>query len=153
MTNETPTNAECLGYLLVHEEPEGTLVGGYLLVCLRGRPIEFHCTEPVRATRAQQILFGPTLRSYLVAEVIGQTLLGAASRKPAVLLVEEPAALPLASSGETQAVLLANVPREELPDALENYLGGDLAEPFERIREAIAETRRLAVESTNRDAA
>ena len=64
-----------LGFLTVLEHDEHGLVGGYLLLNMAGRPLEFHCTVPVRPNRAQQILFGPTLRPYLYGEQIGQALL------------------------------------------------------------------------------
>ena len=55
---------------------EQGLFGGYLVLNLLGRPLEFHCTAPVRPNRAQEILYGPTLDPYLCGERIGQTLVG-----------------------------------------------------------------------------
>src|SRR4051812_23172961 len=54
-----------LGFLTVVEDEQQGLVGGYLLLNPLGRPVEFHCTAPVKPNRAQQILYGPTLRPYL----------------------------------------------------------------------------------------
>ena len=48
-----------LGFLTVLEHPQHGLFGGYLLLNLAGRPVEFHCTAPVKPNRAQQILYGP----------------------------------------------------------------------------------------------
>ncbi len=82
-----------LGFLAIVEHELHGLFGGYLLLNAAGRPLEFHCTAPVRPNRAQQILFGPTLGPYLYGEQIGATLVQAAKQKPAVVLVEQRAAL------------------------------------------------------------
>ena len=71
-----------LGFLTVLEHDQQGLVGGYLLLNASGRPLEFHCTAPVKANRAQQILFGPTLAPYLYGEQIGQTLVAKGSIAP-----------------------------------------------------------------------
>jgi hypothetical protein len=80
------------------------LVGGYLILNPAGRPLEFHCTAPVKPNRAQQILFGPTLEPYLYGEQIGQTLVAKGSIEPLavytdaarVLAVRDFVALPVA---------------------------------------------------------
>ena len=50
-----------LGFLTVVEHPQHGLFGGYLLLNHGGRPLEFHCTAPIKPNRAQEILYGPTL--------------------------------------------------------------------------------------------
>ena len=67
-----------LGFLTVTEHAELGLFGGYLVLNAAGRPLEFHCTSPVKPNRAQEILYGPTLRPYLFGEQIGQTLISKA---------------------------------------------------------------------------
>jgi hypothetical protein len=74
-----------LGFLTVVDDPEHGLFGGYLILNRAGRPLEFHCTAPVKPTRAQQILYGPTLEPFLYGEQIGQTLLGKARNEPAMV--------------------------------------------------------------------
>ena len=71
-----------IGFLTVIENPQHGLFGGYLLLNLAGRPLEFHCTAPIKPNRAQQILYGPTLESFLYGEQIGSTLLGHAKISP-----------------------------------------------------------------------
>jgi hypothetical protein len=83
--NNAAKPVPCLGFLTVVEDAEQGLLGGYLLLNAAGRPLEFHCTAPVKANRAQEILYGPTLRPFLFGELIGQTLL--AKSKLAPLLV------------------------------------------------------------------
>jgi hypothetical protein len=64
-----------LGFLtVVRHEPHG-FFGGYLVLNQNGRPLEFHCTAPVKPNRAQEILYGPTLEPFLYGEQIGCALL------------------------------------------------------------------------------
>ncbi|MBI3462720.1 MAG: hypothetical protein HY000_06615 [Planctomycetes bacterium] len=77
-----------LGFLTVVEHEQHGLFGGYLVLTMGGRPLEFHCTAPVKPNRAQQILFGPTLQSYLYGEQIGQTLINKATAKPLVVCTD-----------------------------------------------------------------
>lgn len=74
------------GFLTVTENSRHGLIGGYLVLNHIGRPAEFHCTLPVRANRAQEILYGVTLQSYLYGELIAQTLIQKAKIKPATVL-------------------------------------------------------------------
>src|SRR5688572_6385653 len=64
-----------IGFLTVVEDAEWGLTGGLLILNAAGRPLEFHCTAPLRPNRAQEILYGDTLRPFLYGEQIGQTLL------------------------------------------------------------------------------
>lgn len=178
-----------LGFLTIVAHPEDGLFGGYLILNRVGRPLEFHCTAPVKPNRAQQILYGPTLEPFLYGEQIGQTLLGKArseavvlctDREPAlavreftkvpvalVLPPEEPEAETMSPSGgkvyrcdpahgfgrcgpafrlgtnRLAVSLLAADDRQAISERLA-ALGDwfDLAEPFQRIREAIEEARR-----------
>jgi hypothetical protein len=82
-----------LGFLTVLEHETDGLFGGYLILNMAGRPLEFHCTAPIRANRAQEILYGPTLQPYLYGEQIGQTLLDKAKVPPLVVCTDRPAAL------------------------------------------------------------
>lgn len=82
-----------LGFLSVMDCPGVGLVGGYLLLNLAGRPLEFHCTAPVRPTRSQEILYGPTLRPYLYGEQIGYALLSKPKSQPTGVLTDCSAAL------------------------------------------------------------
>ena len=85
------------GYLSVLELAEHGFFGGYLIISDWGRPLEFHCTAPVRPTRAQQILYGPSLRPYLLGEQIGATLLAKAKLTSQVILTDQIATLCLRS--------------------------------------------------------
>ncbi len=161
-----------VGYLAVIEDPRFGFTGGLLVVSAQGRPLEFHCSTPLLPTRAQEILFGPTLRPYVCGELIAGSLVAAAKIKPTVLLLRDPAAAPPGASvptllvqaapqdeetppgeadwlaiGETRLVLLAGAERglSEIRQPLET-LGGHVAidEPFERVHEAIREAQRIS---------
>ncbi len=82
-----------IGFLTVTRDVEQGLFGGYLVLNFLGRPLEFHCTAPVRPNRAQEILYGPTLDPYLYGERIGQALLEKSKVAPQLVLTDCPAVL------------------------------------------------------------
>ena len=84
-----------LGFLTVVQRTDGSLVGGYLVLSPIARPLEFHCTSPVEANRAQQILYGRTLRPYLCGEQIGRALVDRAQHRPLFVCTDDPDILPL----------------------------------------------------------
>ncbi|MFO0919765.1 MAG: hypothetical protein U0872_15815 [Planctomycetaceae bacterium] len=152
-----------LGFLSAVEDDERGVVGGLLVTNRFGRPLEFQCTTPVKPNRTQQILFGPQLRPYVLTELIGKTLIEKVGVKPHLILLESPellalrehVSLPVACLGKSSppadAVTIGKqwlqfhdayeVDHKEIakqagsiPDT------ADLKEPFDRIREALAET-------------
>jgi hypothetical protein len=191
----TASKLNCvIGFLTVVEHSEHGLFGGYLVLNRAGRPLEFHCTAPVKASRAQQILYGPTLQPYLYGEQIGQTLLSKSKAQPLAVCTDCEPALAVREFTETPVTLVfpggdgggeeASPPAERPSNGrthrLDSAHGGsavgpcfalgrnrlavsrttpadqeeirrrlaevadswDLAEPFERIREAIEEARK-----------
>jgi hypothetical protein len=93
---ETTTNAlSSLGFLTVCEQEDQSLFGGLLVLNLAGRPLEFHCTAPVRPNRAQEILYGPTLRPYLYGEQIGRALMERVGVAPELVFTDVEPALAL----------------------------------------------------------
>ena len=85
--------APALGFLtVVRHDPLG-IVGGLLLVDPLARPVEFHCTLPVRPNRTQEILFGPSLEPYLCGEQIAPALLDKAGQTPVAVLTDRPEVL------------------------------------------------------------
>ena len=74
MTPEASQPTPAFGFLTAVEDARHGFFGGYLVLSERGRPLEFHCSTPVLASQAQQILYGATLRPYLLGELIGETL-------------------------------------------------------------------------------
>jgi len=88
MNASGPKSLPTIGFLTVLSHPQHGLFGGYLVLSTGGRPIEFHCTAPVKPNRAQEILYGPTLKPYLYGEQIGQTLLSKAKAEPLLVLTD-----------------------------------------------------------------
>ena len=101
-TKSKPT----LGFLTVVEHPQYGLFGGYLVLNHAGRPLEFHCTTPIKPNRAQQILYGPTLEAFLYGEQIGKTLIDQASTPPWLICTDQKAALAAREHVSTPVVLV-----------------------------------------------
>jgi hypothetical protein len=156
------------GFLTTVDSGSHGVFGGYLLVDVLGRPLEFHCTAPVKVSRAQQILYGPTLAGHLHGRQIGGALLAEATCQPVVLLTDveamlqvrphtplpvalvrrcpDPASPPVAPADALTFAGVVVVPPAGTP-ALATHLEAlaaavDLSEPFERIRAAIEEAQR-----------
>jgi len=88
MSTGDATSQAALGFLTVLTHEQHGLTGGFLILNAAGRPLEFHCTAPIKPNRAQRILFGPTLEPYLYGEQIGQTLLAKASLAPLAICTD-----------------------------------------------------------------
>lgn len=169
-----------LGFLAAIEDAERGFVGGLLITNRFGRPLEFQCTAPVKPNRTQQILYGPTLKPYVLGELIGRTLLEKVGVKPHIVLVDGLELLDLRSATSTPVACILSDDGKNKPHDPKNpqdppthlTLGhesvgvhklhdgdrheveklaklvpadADLREPFERIREALAETVRLSM--------
>ncbi len=160
-----------IGFLTAVDSPSHGVFGGYLLVDLSGRPVEFHCTAPVKVSRAQQILYGSTLHGHLHGRQIGAALLAEGTLEPRVVLtdlesmlhVRSHTALPVAlvsrlagtevTGGDDRCFPVGNVrvsavaADEATAPLLREQLAElaaavDLHEPFDRIRAAIEEAQR-----------
>jgi hypothetical protein len=88
MANAETKSAATLGFLTVLEHAQHGLMGGYLVLNPSGRPLEFHCTAPIKPNRAQQILFGPTLEPYIYGEQIAQALVNKSTHEPQLLCTD-----------------------------------------------------------------
>ena len=164
-TNASPN----FGFLTVVELGDGVSIGGYLVLNELGRPIEFHCTEPVKPNRAQQLLYGATLHSFLYGEQIGRALVQSSEAQPKLILTDLSPVLALRDLIETPVALLScddtdvslhgfayrdisiRIDRRHAADQtiIEGILGQsgeywDFSEPLDRIRDAISELRKAA---------
>ncbi len=168
-----PANV-ALGFLTVIQEPTGW-VGGYLVTNAWGRPLEFRLTSAVQPNRVQTVLYGPTLNEYLHVDVIGKALVEKTSIRPDLIVTDCLAVLGLRSRIDIPVIALpgsAGVPPASDSIALTHAISKsplllsarfasdeamiverldgvdpavDLAEPFDRIREAVAEARKMGV--------
>lgn len=114
MTASGPKSLTAIGFLTVMEHPQHGLFGGYLLLNSTGRPLEFHCTAPTKPNRAQEILYGPTLRPYLFGEQIGYTLWSKARLKAGCVVTDREAVLALRDLVECPVVLVREVEAQGL---------------------------------------
>jgi hypothetical protein len=112
MMRPNPCQETTFGYLSALESAENGFFGGYLVISPLGLPLEFHCTAPVRPSRAQQILYGPSLQPYLLGEQIGGTLLAQAELTPKVILTDQPAVLFLRSQSDVPLVQMLTGPTD-----------------------------------------
>lgn len=117
------TTKVSLGFLTVVEHSPHGLFGGYLLLNASGRPLEFHCTAPVQPSRAQQILYGPTLEPFLYGEQIGATLISRSSQMPSVVLVDQPPGIFVRQHTEIPAALVLNNDSDERPVWMADWIG------------------------------
>jgi hypothetical protein len=107
MSNHTDAKSKpALGFLTVIEHPQYGLFGGYLLLNTAGRPLEFHCTAPIKPNRAQEILYGPTLEAFLYGEQIGRTLINQAGIPPILICTDRESALAAREHVSTPVVLV-----------------------------------------------
>lgn len=130
-----------LGFLTVVEYPQFGLFGGYLILNTAGRPLEFHCTAPIKPNRAQQILYGPTLQSFLYGEQIGQTLIGQGSVAPLLICTDREPALAAREHVSTPVVLV--LPPEVAEESNPEAANADEPKQYYRIDAAHREGPRL----------
>ncbi len=171
-----------LGFISVRHHAEHGYFGGYLIVNQLGRPLEFHCTLPVKPSRAQELLYGATLDAFICGEQIAKALVTKAKLKSQLLLTDCSAVLAYENVGDEPIIYLdtrdfgsepshlrrpsdANVELRRLSGGEANcYATGsgsvtesivaniqsqlapnfDLAEPFQRIAEALLEAHPIA---------
>jgi len=162
-----------LGFLTAVEVPEKGFVGGLLVTNQHGRPLEFQCTAPVRPNATQEILFGPTLRPFVIGELIGGALVAKAAVRPRLILTDRHEALELRNHVDQPVALVETDDGSRADEAGGPVLrvgsrrlrfhaahaadraavetearvipaSADLGEPFDRVRDALAETLRAS---------
>jgi hypothetical protein len=178
--------ANRIGFLTCTEFEGWGLCGGLLLLNQLARPLEFHCTLPVKVSRTQEILYGRGLRSHVCGQVIGKALVEKPKTPPQLIVTDCPNTAsvyrecpipvvlmplePIESSGATPPELATSDPFWEavsigsralrialttptdgsvtlslICQALTKFsVHNDLAEPLERVRQAISEARDAA---------
>lgn len=164
---EAGGDAAVFGFLTAVDSPQHGLFGGYLVVDAVGRPLEFHCTVPVKVSRAQQILYGSTLHGHLHGQQIGGALLAESQALPIVVLTDHEGMMAVRPHAKQPLALVRPVDAAAVDtgitfgtahvmphasdaadvamirDRLATLAGAvDLREPFERIRAAIEEAQR-----------
>ncbi len=119
MSNAKATLSKTLGFLSVVRDTESSRIGGLLLINASSRPLEFHCTAPVKPNRAQEILYGPTLDEYLCGEQIGHALHAEIKVGLDLLLTDVPEMLVLRHLIPQPLILVGGESKESDADASE----------------------------------
>jgi hypothetical protein len=107
-----------IGFFTVTEDAETGFVGGLLVLNAVGRPLEFHCTAPLKPNRAQEILYGPALRPFLYGEQIGTTLASKAKSDTLFLCTDVEPAMCLRDAIETPLLLVQSQANGETAPAI-----------------------------------
>lgn len=85
-----------IGFLTAVGDYTHGVIGGLLVLYLVGRPLEYHCTEPFRPNRVQEILFGPSLDGFVWGEQIAVALVSRSKVDLSAVLTNTPKMLPAA---------------------------------------------------------
>ena len=112
---------EAIGFLSVKRNKDHGYLGGFLVLNLHARPLEFHCTMPVKPTRAQEMLYGPTIDDFICGEQIAKALITKAKLEPSLILTDSEAALAVCVVRPTNMLFL-DCPRPSEPEACELVL-------------------------------
>lgn len=151
-----------VGFLAILNDTTGTL-GGLLVTNAWGRPLEFRLTSAVQPNRVQAILYGAALPGFLAGELIGKTLIDKSTTPLKWIVTDSVNALELRAhvafpvtlwnSAAVDGVVSAGknlFVRERFADdipliseLLAQSPSLDLSEPFQRIRDAALEARKL----------
>ena len=100
-----------LGFMAAVEVEGRGYVGGLLITNHNGRPLEFQCTTPVKPDRTQEILYGKTLRPWLLGELIGKTLLDRVAIKPDMVVTSDDDILELRNHTDTPVACTSSAPQ------------------------------------------
>ena len=95
-------------YIIVETE-EGLFRGAVLASDLRGIPVDFRYTEPIRPTKLEKILYGNALEVYIKEELILESLISAIEVKPVLWICKEQSLIaPLRIFTKSKVIMLAN---------------------------------------------
>ena len=156
------TDGFTLSYLTCPQDAAGAFLGALMITDDRARPLHFSFVEPVRPTKMQRMLYGPTLEEHVRIDVIAKKLFKEIPYVPDVLLVDVPEMVGVRQIVEFPTAFLKKTNSEEIEpgrlSALQYDTGGnqedqekvgrilasletavDLFEPFNRMREALIE--------------
>lgn len=108
-------------YLATHKFEDGKVIrGAFLLTDNDTKPVEFRCTNPVRPTQLQTILYGEILQEHIMVELIGLPLVQSVRETADVILVIEPDFLNMRTKVDIPVVLLTKEERIATVDGHED---------------------------------
>jgi hypothetical protein len=85
-------------------ESNNAVRGAFLLTDAETKPLEFRCTDPIRPTQLQKMLYGDILEQYILVELIGQPLVKTVKDEPNLILVNDYSFLELRTKINTPIV-------------------------------------------------
>jgi hypothetical protein len=129
-----------IGFYTVEQSEFTGWTGGLLILNASGRPLEFQCTLPIRPSRAHEILYGATLRDYLIGEAIGTLLVSRCRNVPALICCDQVEALHLDGHATCPMALVC-----EAAESDEGPISDDMLPGHDRL-ELAGSTLRVATE-------
>ncbi len=132
--NSPPKESDLrLGFLTALDLSDHGTVAGLLVTNRFSRPLEFQCTTPVKPNRTQQLLYGPTLRPFLLGELLTRPLVEKVGVKPHVIFTDQPEVLGLREFVSVPVVHVTDAPDSSVSDSSSADAagaGGDRTEPL-----------------------
>jgi hypothetical protein len=107
-----------------------------LVINSLGRPVEFHCSTPVRPTRTQEVLYGQTLQQYLSCDLIGRAMLKHCRGNHTVVVVRQNEMAALTAHTDRPLAVIAqreSQPATEEAAGTENPVTVSDASPMARV--------------------
>ncbi len=85
-----------LAYLVSRaDDARASYVGAVMVTDAIGLPVEFRFTQPIRPTKLHRVLYGSTMDPYIKRDVIAARLMSDLETRPAIVIVQDAALLPL----------------------------------------------------------
>ncbi|OQY10774.1 MAG: hypothetical protein B6I28_00245 [Fusobacteriia bacterium 4572_132] len=109
---------EKIAYFEVGIEGEN-YVGGIMITDVRGIPIEFKYTDPIKPTKIQKILYGAVLEKYLREEIIIKNLVGKLETKPDIYIINDNKNIELEKYVKKNVVLVKKTQLKEFSNVKE----------------------------------
>src|SRR5947209_18991330 len=89
--------------------------GAFLLTDLNTKPLEFRCTNPIRPTTLQTMLYGDILEQHIMVELIGLPLVKSLKDHPTIILVQEQTFIGIRPKIDIPLILIAKEESIPLP--------------------------------------
>ncbi len=97
-----------LAYLLAEAVDGNNWAGGLLVTDERGLPVDFRYVEPIRPSKLQRLIYGDSLKRYLIIDAIAGTLLKAAKPEVDWFFTSDPILLELHSQLPGRFIAISN---------------------------------------------
>jgi len=105
-------------YLDLAESMDGAILrGGALVVDPTTEPLEFRCTDAVRPTKLQKVLWGSRLDGHIAANLLGEPLIRSLKQTFSLVVVMQSDFMELRSKLEVPVVQLMRHAAIEFPDS------------------------------------